>query len=1380
MGAGASLKKNATEAGATLSVHYVEPPANATFVQKLLSRVNEAKQITFRIASSIDEGVHNGFVGLQGRTLTNRNWFAESVKAHRNIRLNPDDAECWQVVLALYSEFNNQACGYARMLTMQLAAGAKLPRLFQVKESHAVFGTSYHVQNMEMFVAEACSDQGAFMRKYMRNMRHFASVLCNEVFVPPSILVDVYGYRVLCRALPPLLSRRSPSVYLSEFGVVGKSEHDFVRAGVMLQRIGLFRHITNGWDESVYAQTFLMFSMQDLEFNAALLCDDVGSLFCIPLRPELQAEPSSLPQPHGDPLVMELEEWQWRPELFNYYGDILGSTSSDGKLRLLDVCAFVTKIVLPHSMSELAEECSSTFTQISASTHDVLEKRVLLSTELQRRCLNCRLLGIALVYIATTGIGATFKNIIAHEMIARTMRNHWRQYLASDAKQGGRSGGLDIQLSIFLQRIFRNHGNYVSKFLIPSVFKKYATTAIQWVNIANTTRFHGVQTAGNQDDWCSFLHNHKITIIFMQAGISPTVHIDQPNITLQELFGVEDVILRFMNLIGASIQNVEALDVFLKLGKFNSSTPTHVPVNISETQHKSLTIEIQARIEVDRLTANSIATFGARYRLNDVIRQLELYSCMIPYPWFGKTLLARTYVEMGQSVGGELKLTSINAAANNLSQALACNPYQTFLLIALSNFVVNGALEKSNMASKARPKTQPAKFRLSSSHLSSKNKRTATPSRTSTWEWRYASSDDIQGWKLDHLFVLAHAIKDAKGFEEPNSWLTHVVGLAVDIVSQACRERFSPFCQRGAFEIAGQVFRRVHATMIKWNNSTQGFPILEFMNHLFEQAQILTPQVLGDPQALQIPQMIENDRQLGVLIGYCLIQDRVEYSKYTISPRTEFVISGAIGRCASASCLETILKLRETSNPEVSLGLDTVSIVLAEHANDRLLKLLRKRMNMSRSLVIGSAPQITNQGLSGLLIRSNNLKTISFEKCHVVNDALLFKIAPVLTAVTSLSITSNDAVTDAGIRCIQQMTNLSNLNLRGCHQVSDSSTSEIVLQCASLTALNLSGCPSVGDMTLLNLAMRCYAVQPPNIFSNEQEPLDMTDKGVQMQYNSNSIGTQELWPEATSVLHPNHRVVKFDVGGITELMHASNHSNTQSINVGHDASQVPPDSQEEDDEGIKMSTHYGGVIQGYIAESAYEPLQLHELPMTDRSDVIIFVNIHNVFLMEKLFNDVTSLTVTDLYVTATHNNSMGRTEPGRVSDRIKYSRTIEIGDIDEVSKRINISLSAKTAVGAAMVYGEVTIALPKFIDVAGDRFRVKVPLSDNFNSKLLKSKKIKRNTEDESQEEAYKRGKLTGKKQALLEQSTVPTIAVIELTVELASPVSLLFVFVQF
>ena len=141
MGAGASLKQGG-EAGATLSVHYTEPPANPSFVQRLLGRVSKAKQITFQIASSIDEGIYNGFVGLEGRMLTNRNWFTESVSAHRSVRTNPDDASCWQNILGLYSEFNIQACGYARILTMQLAAGAKLPRLFKVKESHAVFGPS--------------------------------------------------------------------------------------------------------------------------------------------------------------------------------------------------------------------------------------------------------------------------------------------------------------------------------------------------------------------------------------------------------------------------------------------------------------------------------------------------------------------------------------------------------------------------------------------------------------------------------------------------------------------------------------------------------------------------------------------------------------------------------------------------------------------------------------------------------------------------------------------------------------------------------------------------------------------------------------------------------------------------------------------------------------------------------------------------------------------------------------------------------------------------------------------------------------------------------------------------------------------------------------
>jgi hypothetical protein len=1375
MGAGASLKRDVAEAGATLSVHYVEPPTNPSFVQRLLGRVNDAKRITFHLASSIDEGVHNGFVGLQGRMLTNRNWFAESVKAHRGVRLGPDDAACWQVLFALYSEFTIQARGYARILMMQLAAGAKLPRLFKVKESHAVFGPSYHVQNMELFVAEACSNQGAFMRKYIRNMRHLASVLCNEIFVPPIILVDVNGYRVLCRALPPTLPRRLPSIYLSEYGVAGKTEHDFVRAGVMLQRIGLLRHITKGWDVSVYAHSFLMFSMEDREFNTALLCDDIGSLFCIPLRPELPEGSVPLLQPQTDPLLLDLEEWQWRPELFNYYGDILGSTSADDKLRLLPVCAFVTKIVLPDAMSALAQDESSIFIPLSASSHDVLEKRSLISTELQRHCLNCRLLGITLVYVATTGIGATFKNIIVHEMVARTMRSHWRQYLASDAKQGGRSGGLDIQLSIFLQRIFRNHGNYVSKFLIPSVFEKYATTAIQWVKIANTTRLNVVQAVSSHEDWCSSLHDHKISIIFMQAGISPTVHIDQPNVTLQDLFGVEDVILRFLNLIGASIQNVEALDVFLKLGKFNSSTPTHVPVNISETQHKSLSFEILARIEVDRLTASSIAIFGARYRLNEVLRQLELSSCIIPYPWFGKTLLARTYVEMGQSVGGDMKTASIIAAAINLSQALACNPYQNFLLTALSNFVVNGALEKSNMATKGRPQTHEAKIRLSSSRVLAHNKKVTTPSKASTWEWRYASRDELHEWTLDHLFVLAHTIKDANGFEQPNAWLTHVVGLAVDIVSQACKERISPFCQRGAFDIAGQIFRRVHATMIKWNETTQNFPVLEFMQHLFDEAQSVTPQVLGDPQALQIPRMFENDRQLGILIGYCLIQDREEYSKFRISPRTEFVIHGAIGRCASAPCLETILKLRETSCPEVSLGLDTVSILLTEHANDRLLKLLRKRMQMSRTLVIGSAPHITNQGLSGLLIRSNNLKSISFENCNVANDSLLFKIAPILTAITSLSITSNDAVTDAGARCIQQMTNLMTLDLHGCYQITDSSMTEVVLHCPSLISLNLSGCPCISDMTLLSLAMRCYAVQAPQTFSTQKEPTDLMDDRVQTLYNSDSIGPHEIWPEATSVLQTNNRVVQFDFSGFPDSTKASNPSTISSAKTGTDSFQINPDAEEEDDEGIKMSSKYGGVIKEYIAESTFEPLQLHELPMTDRSDVTILICVHNVFLMEKLFNEVSTLTVTDLYVAATHNNSMGRTEAGKISDQMKFRKHIEIGDIDEVSKRITVSLSAKTSVGASLVYGEVGVSLPKLIDVPGDRFRIKIPLNDGFNAKLLKSKKKKPVIEDQSQEEAYKKGKLTGKKQDMAEQTSVPTIAVIELTIELASPVSIFY-----
>jgi hypothetical protein len=506
-----------------------------------------------------------------------------------------------------------------------------------------------------------------------------------------------------------------------------------------------------------------------------------------------------------------------------------------------------------------------------------------------------------------------------------------------------------------------------------------------------------------------------------------------------------------------------------------------------------------------------------------------------------------------------------------------------------------------------------------------------------------------------------------------------------------------------------------------------------------------------------------------------LIQDREEYSKFRTSPRTEFVIDGAIGRCASAPCLETILKLRETSCAEVSLGLDAVSILLTEHANDRLLKLLRKRMQMSRTLVIGSAPQITNQGLSGLLIRSNNLKSISFERCIVANDSLLFKIAPILTAITSLSITSNDAVTDAGARCIQQMTGLMTLNLHGCYQISDSSMTEVVLQCPSLISLNLSGCPFISDATLLSLAMRCYAVQAPKTFSTQKEPTDMMDDRAQTMYNSDSIGPQEIWPEATSLLQTNNRVLKFDFSGIPDSTNDSNPSKISSSKTGSDSLQTEPEAEEEDDLGTKMSSKYGGAVKEYIEESSFEPLSLHELPMTDRSDVTIFVCVHNVFLMEQLFNEVSTLTVTDLYVSATHNNSMGRTErAGRISDQMQFKTTIEIGDIDEVSKRITVSLSAKTSIGASLVYGEIGVPLPKLIDVPGNRFRMKIPLSDGFNAKVLKSKKKKPLIEDQSQEDAYKKGKLTGKKQDLEEQTSVPTIAVIELTIELASPVSML------
>jgi hypothetical protein len=1201
------------------------------------------------------------------------------------------------------------------------------------------------------------------------------------VFVPPSILVDAMGYRVLCRALPAMVSRRFPDIYLSEYGVVGKTEHDFVRANVMLQRIGLLQHIIKGWDTAVYAHSMQMFSMEDRDFTTALFCDDVGSLFCIPLRPEpspLRPEPpegsDSLPPPPVDPALFELEEWQWRPELFNYYGDILGSTSADEKLRLLTVCGFVTKVVVPDALSALVHEHGSTFTIMASSSHDVLEKRRLLSTELQRYGVNCRLLGIALVYVASTGVGASFKNIILHEMVARTMRTHWRQYLATDAKQGGRSGGLDIQLSIFLQRIFRNHGNYVSKFLIPSVFERYAKPAIQWVDIANACNFNRM---GVDDYWCTLIHDHKITVIFMQAGISPTVHIDQPNVTLQDLFAVEDVILRFLNLIGASQQNVDALDVFLKLGKFNSSTPTHVPVNISEMRYKSLAVEIQARIEVDRLTANSIAIYGARHRLNDVLRQLELYSCLIPYPWFGKTLLARTHIEIGQSTGGELKRASIDTAATNLSQALACNPYQSFLLLALSNLVVKGALDASNHASKARPKTQEAKVRLGTSHSCVPKIKVSTPSRKNNWEWRYATGDDIQGWKLDNLFVLAHVIKDAKGLEQPNAWLTHMVGLAVDIVSQACKEVISPFCQRGAFEVAGQIFRRVHATLIKWNESTGVYPIIERLKTLIEVAQSVTPQILGDPQPLSIPKMFEDDRQLGIFIGYCLINDCDEYAKFMVSSRAELIITGAVGRCASAPCLETILKLRETSNPDSSLGLDTVSIAFAENADDRLLKMLRKRMKLSRNLLIGNLPRVTNQGISGLLIRSHNLKSITFQKCKVANDSLLFKITPLLTALSSLSITSNDMITDAGVRCIQQITSLTNLDLHGCFQISDSSMSEVVLQCAQLTCLNLNGCPNIGDETLLSLAMRCYAVQPAKSLTEKKDPMDMMTSPVQMQYNSESVGPQELWPEAISTLQPSNRVVKFEIGEVNGSPAVAQPVTDGTVSVA----QTKPDIQEDenDDDGIKMSKHYGGVIQEYLDESITdEPLKLSELPMSDRSDVTIFLNVHQVFLMQKLFNDVSTLTVTDLYVAASHNNSSHRTEPSKILEQMKFKRTLELGDIDEVSKRITLTLSSRTSLGFTLVYGEVTVPLPKLIDVPGDRVRMKIPLSEDFYAKLLKSMKKKRPADnDESQEEAYKKAKLSGKKQGqdATAKIVLPTIAVVEFTVELASPVRWLY-----
>jgi hypothetical protein len=326
--------------------------------------------------------------------------------------------------------------------------------------------------------------------------------------------------------------------------------------------------------------------------------------------------------------------------------------------------------------------------------------------------------------------------------------------------------------------------------------------------------------------------------------------------------------------------------------------------------------------------------------------------------------------------------------------------------------------------------------------------------------------------------------------------------------------------------------------------------------------------------------------------------------------------------------------------------------------------------------------------------------------------------------------------------------------------------SEVVMQCVSLSSLNLNGCPGIGDGTLRGLAMRCYAVQAPKSAKTNFDDL-MNDR-VQRQYNAESIGSQEVWSEAELNLPLNDKTVSFEVSGVTQ----SKSTVVQPTRSAQPQIEAQPQDEDEDEGGIKMSKAYGGVIKEYVEESLFEPLQLQELPMSDRCDVTIFINVHNVFLMEKLFNDVSTLTVTDLYVAATHNNSMARTEPGRASDQMKFKRTLELGDIDEVSKRINLTLSAKTSIGAALVYGEVSIPLPKFIDVPGERFRAKMLLSDDFNSKLLKSLKKKPIREDESQEESYKKAKLTGNTQSHLEKTISPTIAVIEITVELASPVS--------
>jgi len=164
--------------------------------------------------------------------------------------------------------------------------------------------------------------------------------------------------------------------------------------------------------------------------------------------------------------------------------------------------------------------------------------------------------------------------------------------------------------------------------------------------------------------------------------------------------------------------------------------------------------------------------------------------------------------------------------------------------------------------------------------------------------------------------------------------------------------------------------------------------------------------------------------------------------------------------------------------PHLPSQLSLLDLGCLTRLNYQCLQLLHAHCKNLKSLCLYNCWKVQDQEFSQFFLNCpSSLTDLSLRSCLKIGDSSLIQLAARCSQLENLDLTNLEKISDTSLHhLLEKNTNLRELKLRNCHKITHNTLESIAKYCPNLELLDYTGCP-VDNEVLSDVARACSKIQ---------------------------------------------------------------------------------------------------------------------------------------------------------------------------------------------------------------------------------------------------------------------------------------------------------------